>query len=239
MTKFLPELGFILLIAVYSIVITKIIPKKLYSFSNLIIAFGAILYGVFFGISLQQLGISLNLMLVNMLIGLALSMPIIIFTILFSSFPTFRKHFSHQPNQNYNWRQFAYELGFRIPFGTALSEEVIFRSVLFAILLTNHSVILAIIFDSIIFGLWHVFPTLHTVEDHKPLNDKLKNKYQRNMLAVLVSIITTSILGAGLAILTLKTKSFISAWILHSAINGSAVFGGYFAIWRTRRQTKV
>lgn len=239
MSKFLPELVFIFLIAIYSIVITKIIPKKLYSFSNLIIAFGAILYGVFFGTSLQQLGIGFNLILVNMLIGLALSMPIIISIILFSSYPTFSKHFSRQPNQNYNWHQFAYELGFRIPFGTALSEEVIFRSVLFAILLSNHSVILAIIFDSIIFGLWHVFPTLHAVKDHESLNNKLKNKHQRNMLAVFVSIITTSILGVGLALLTLKTKSFISAWVLHSAINGSAVFGGYFTIWRTRRQAKV
>ena len=47
----------------------------------------------------------------------------------------------------------------RIPFGTVLLEETLFRGVLLALALRRWSVATAVIVTSAIFGLWHVVPT--------------------------------------------------------------------------------
>lgn len=48
----------------------------------------------------------------------------------------------------------------RIPLGTVLLEEVAFRGVLYAMLARRHGVRAAIIGSSLLFGLWHVLPSL-------------------------------------------------------------------------------
>ena len=53
-----------------------------------------------------------------------------------------------------------YELGVRIPFVTALSEELLFRSVLLAVLLAICTTRWAAVWPSIAIGLWHVLTTL-------------------------------------------------------------------------------
>ena len=46
----------------------------------------------------------------------------------------------------------------RIPIGTTVFEELLFRSVLFALLVRLRDVCVAVIMSSIVFGLWHVAP---------------------------------------------------------------------------------
>jgi uncharacterized protein len=48
----------------------------------------------------------------------------------------------------------------RIPLGTALLEEVAFRGVLAAMLTRRHGVRAAVVVSSLLFGLWHVLPSL-------------------------------------------------------------------------------
>ena len=125
--KFIPEILFIVLIAIYSLVITRYIPKKYYSFSNLVISLGAICYGLLIGLNQYQLGLTVNSLIRGSIFGAVISLPIIICILLAVSIKKLRSHFSNTPKKNYNKRVFCYELLFRIPFGTALSEEVIFR----------------------------------------------------------------------------------------------------------------
>lgn len=237
--KLVSEIVFIVAIGVYSVVVTKIIPKKYYSFSNLLIATTAILYGLAIGLSLKQLGLSLTLLKNGLLSGLILSLPIFLIVMFIASSKKFRNHFSETPRKNYNFSTFIYEFLFRIPFGTALSEETIFRSVLLAILLSNHSHTTAIIVSSILFGFWHIFPTLHTIKTHDPIIEMMDNTRKRNKIAVIIAIMSTSLAGLIFALLTYKIGSFTVAWIVHSAINGFATLGGYLVVWHELRHQKV
>ncbi len=235
--KFIPEILFIVLIAIYSLVITRYIPKKYYSFSNLVISLGAICYGLLIGLNQYQLGLTVNSLIRGSIFGAVISLPIIICILLAVSIKKLRSHFSNTPKKNYNKRVFCYELLFRIPFGTALSEEVIFRSVLLAILLTNHPKTTALIIVSVLFGLWHIFPTLHTVKDHDPLIEMMDSIPKRNLIAVLSSVLATTLAGAAFTMIALFTGSFIASWIVHSSINGFATLGGYLAVWHENRKS--
>ncbi len=234
--RFISEIIFIVIIAIYSFIITRFVPKKYYSFSNILIAYGALWYGFAIGLSKEQLGLDPTAMIQSLFVGIALSLPVIVTVSFIASHKKLKIYFSSAPSKQYDIRSFCYEILFRIPFGTALSEEIIFRSVLLAILLTNHQSIVAIIVTSILFGLWHIFPTLHTIKNHDPLIAIMEDTRRRSFIALGTTILATTIAGLIFSALTVITGSFIAAWLLHSAINGSAIIAGYVSIWLQRRQ---
>lgn len=234
--RFIPEIIFIAVIALYSLFITRIVPKKYYSFSNILIALGAIAYALSIGLSTAQLGLSLDLLKKGLALGTLLSLPIIIIILLLASQKSLRKHFGATPEKNYNLRFFAHELFFRIPFGTAFSEEVIFRCVLLAILLSNHPRPTAIIVSSLLFGLWHIFPTLHTAKNRDPLIEMMDDTRKRNTVAVITSVLATTVAGFIFTLITIKAGSFVASWLVHCTINGFATAGGYLVVWYGRRQ---
>lgn len=225
------ELFFIIFVIIYSFIITHIVPRKLYSFVNIILSIGAIIYALIIAkIDLSKLGFSISAMKYSLLIGAIICIPLVICIIGVSIIPKFQKHFYEVPAKNNNLRVFAYEVLFRIPFGTAFSEEIIFRSVLLSILLTNHTSLIAIIISSVCFGFWHIFPTLKNLESNDTLNLPI-NKHSRNLFVTIGSILITSFAGIVFAFLTLKTQSFIASWMVHSTINGIPVLCGYILVW--------
>lgn len=52
----------------------------------------------------------------------------------------------------------------RIPRGTALGEEAMFRGALLGLFLRRHTRPTAVLASSTRFGLWHVLPTLDTLD---------------------------------------------------------------------------
>ena len=61
----------------------------------------------------------------------------------------------------------AYQVLLRIPLGTAFAEEVAFRGVLFAAW-RDSGALGAAIYSSLVFGLWHVGPTINAVRANTP-----------------------------------------------------------------------
>lgn len=51
----------------------------------------------------------------------------------------------------------------RIPLATALYEEVLFRGVVFGMFARRYSPFLSAVFTSALFGLWHILPTINTL----------------------------------------------------------------------------
>lgn len=235
--KLLPEITFVILIAVYSYVITHKMPKRYYSLSNLLVAATTVGASLLFGITVSDLGLSTNTIISGILYGLAFSIPIIIAVIFIATRTPFNKHFSHAPKKQFSRSKFIYEVGFRIPFGTALSEEVIFRGALMALLSQNYSFTVAAILSSLIFGLWHIFPTLHTNKSNDPLINYMDDQRKRSIIAVVAAVVATSILGFVLTIINNQSQSLVSSWIIHSSINGFAVLGGYITVWIQSRKS--
>lgn len=124
-----------------------------------------------------------------------------------------------------------------VPFGTVLFEEIAFRAVLFSMLARRFGVVPAIIISSILFGLWHILPSIGTHEQSAALGSVVGEGRRGNILAVTLSVLTTSIAGVVFAGLRLVSGSVLAPMGLHWATNGM----GYFFSWtiirfRSRRR---
>jgi hypothetical protein len=77
--------------------------------------------------------------------------------------PATRSYFLDQRAIGGGTGHLLYEVLVRIPFGTALAEEVVFRGSLLGLFLQRHSRTTATAMTSVLFGFWHVVPTLDTL----------------------------------------------------------------------------
>ena len=124
--------------------------------------------------------------------------------------------------------QAAYEVLARIPFGTALPEELIFRGAVLGLLTQRHSPALAISLSSVLFGLWHIAPTLDRLESNAATNGKpVAHKAAR----VAMAVAATSAAGVALAWLQRRSGSIVAPWMAHCAVNGT----GYLCAWTAAR----
>lgn len=108
-----------------------------------------------------------------------------------------------------------------IPFGTVLVEEFAFRGVLFALCADLWGTTTAIVLTSVLFGLWHISPSLemhdaHTVTTGSPIP------------TILSTVLVTGLGGVGFALLRVVTGSLFPPAALHWAMNGSGVVVGWF-----------
>lgn len=108
----------------------------------------------------------------------------------------------------------AYDTLVRIPLGTAVCEEVFFRGVLFAGLLDVTSVGGAVIVSSILFGLWHVGPTLAALAE----NDTELSR-ARCTLVVSGAVAATTVGGIAFSVLRLASGSLSTPVVAHWACN--------------------
>lgn len=103
----------------------------------------------------------------------------------------------------------------RIPLGTAVVEEVVFRGVLFAAWRdAGASTLVAALWASAAFGLWHVTPTIIGVR----INDPDAGR-QRLAVAVFVAVVLTTMTGLGLTWLRLESRGLVAPILLHAGIN--------------------
>ncbi len=115
----------------------------------------------------------------------------------------------------------------QVPFGTVLFEEIAFRAVLFSMLARRFGVVWAVVISSVLFGLWHILPAIGTHEQSAALGSVVGKGARGNILAVLLSVLTTTIAGVVFAGLRLVSGSVLAPMGLHWATNGM----GYFFSW--------
>ena len=121
-------------------------------------------------------------------------------------------------------REILYQAGLRIPVATALTEEIMFRSVLQALFARNHSLRTTLTWTSFIFGLWHILPTLDTFEGN-PASKLIQSPDRARLMAVLG--VTTTTIGAGLYFSSsMRSRSVAAPVLTHAAINIAALVAG-------------
>ena len=109
----------------------------------------------------------------------------------------------------------AYYVLIRIPLGTALTEEIVFRGMLFAAWrAAGLSILGAALCSSVAFGLWHIAPTVHGVRINDP--DASEGKVRA---AVLGAMLLTTVAGLGLTWLRVETAGLLGPIVLHAGIN--------------------
>ena len=103
----------------------------------------------------------------------------------------------------------------RIPVGTALTEELVFRGVLIAAWrAAGASTFVAALCASLAFGLWHIEPT--KIGMH--MNDPNASR-QKVAVAVAGALVLTTIAGLGLSWLRVTSGGLLAPIVVHAGIN--------------------
>lgn len=227
--------GFVLLLAGYSYLITHVIPRRFYTVSNLLASVLAVTYAIFFGLDLNDIGFSQSNFIGGLIYGILFSLPIVIGLPFLVFNKRTREYFSAKPSGFNSLRSALVELSIRVPLGTALSEEVLFRGVLLGLLTYHFENPTALIVSSIIFGLWHVLPTLKDFEEIDPLTTAVESKLPRRGHTVLITLVATGLIGLVFGWLRLVSGSLVAPWVVHASFNLVALGGGYLALRQQKR----
>ncbi|RIK09955.1 MAG: hypothetical protein DCC49_05040 [Acidobacteria bacterium] len=110
----------------------------------------------------------------------------------------------------------------RIPLATALSEEMIFRGALYALFRRNHSKIRAALMSSALFGIWHILPTIDSLNG----GNSMGSRKTRRIAALLGTVVSTGIAGLGFVALRERGRSIAAPVVVHATINVVAFLAG-------------
>ena len=178
------------------------------------------------GLSATELGLGLS----TWAVGLAWSAAIVVVTGIVvgiaGGIPRLRKLFADDRVTDVSGVTTARRALLDIPFGTVLVEEFAFRSVMFALAVGVWGTTTAIVVTSVLFGLWHISPSLEMHEAHAHTSGS-------PIPTILSTILVTGLGGVGFALLRVWTGSLFPPAALHWAMNGSGVVVGWI-VHRTR-----
>ena len=135
----------------------------------------------------------------------------------------------HDSRAQISGGRLLYELGVSIVLLTAIPEEFAFRGVLLGSALRLWGPWRASVITSLLFGLWHIEPTLGTMRDNHATVG-LSASIGGQVLVVLGAIAVTFVAGLVFCWLRLRSKSLIAPVMAHAATNGLALTVAWFTV---------
>jgi membrane protease YdiL (CAAX protease family) len=137
--------------------------------------------------------------------------------------------FLHDSRGQISGGRLLFELGVSVVLLTAIPEEFAFRGVLLGSALRLWGPWRASVITSLLFGLWHIEPTLHTMSDNRAVAGAAAS-VGGQVLVVLGAVAVTFAAGLVFCWLRLRSRSLIAPVMAHAAINGLALTVAWFAI---------
>jgi uncharacterized protein len=141
--------------------------------------------------------------------------------------------FLHDSRAQIGGGRLLHELGVSLVLLTAIPEEFAFRGVLLGSGLKMWGQWRASLITSVLFGLWHIAPTLHTMTDNHVFRGASASTGGR-VLLVLGAVAVTFVAGLAFCWLRLRSKSLIAPVIAHAATDGLALAVAWFAVHHPR-----
>src|SRR3954449_5524571 len=114
-----------------------------------------------------------------------------------------------------------------IPFGTVALEELAFRSVLWGALARHCRQWQVLVTTSVLFGLWHVLPSLHVAGTNRGVSDAVGGA--GNPLVVVGTVVLTTIGGLVFGEFRRRSGSVLASAGAHWATNALGVLFGLVA----------
>jgi membrane protease YdiL (CAAX protease family) len=119
----------------------------------------------------------------------------------------------------------AYRALVRIPLGTALPEELIFRGVLFGLLLPEGQ-LQAALWSSLVFGLWHIAPAYNRME----ANGRVAGTGRYALAGALAAAVAaTGAAGLAFTWLRVATGGIAAPLVLHATVNSLGMIAAHRA----------
>ena len=137
--------------------------------------------------------------------------------------------FLHDSRAQISGSRLLYELGVSILLLTAIPEEFAFRGVLLGSALRLWGPWRASLITSVLFGLWHILPTLHTMKDNRAVA-VASASIAGQSLVVAGSVAVTFVAGLIFCWLRLRSRSLIAPVMAHVATNGLALTVAWFTV---------
>jgi CAAX protease family protein len=181
------------------------------------------------GVSRAGLGMCPDRLGRGIRIGLTTALPAAAVVGLGAVVPATRGFFHDERARGGGARHVLFETLVRIPLGTALPEEVIFRGSLLGLFTQRHSPATAAWMTSILFGVCHVLPTLRTLPMN-PAGARAHGDLKRTAGAVLAAVTATTLAGYGLAWLRFRSESIAAPAVAHASLNGAAYLAARFVV---------
>ena len=117
-----------------------------------------------------------------------------------------------------------------IPVGTVLVEEVAFRGVLWGLLRRVRGTGTATVVSSILFGLWHILPSLGLASDNEAISGAVGSGGSARVGTVLATVVFTGLSGVVFCELRRRSGSVLAPAGLHWATNALSVLASA-AVW--------
>jgi len=136
----------------------------------------------------------------------------------------------HDSRYHFGWGHAALTAFVLIPVGTVLFEEVAFRGVLWGLLRHRHGTWVATSVSSVLFGLWHVLPSLGLAADDQAIGSTVGSGSSGQTVSVLGTVLFTGLAGVVFCELRRRSGSLLAPAGLHWTTNGLGVLAAT-AIW--------
>jgi membrane protease YdiL (CAAX protease family) len=219
----------------YGALLNELLPDATHVPANLAAAATVLTMARRADVSFADLGLSPESLRAGARVGFTVAAPIAAGIGLAARAPVTGPYFSDARVLRASRRRAAYEAAIRIPIGTALCEELLFRGALLALFRRRYSTAGAVAVSSLLFGCWHVLPALQSVADNS--SDGTPDESLRTLSLVVGTVAATTVAGVGLALLRLRSRSILAPVIVHAAINSSAFIAARRGI-QSRRATQ-
>jgi membrane protease YdiL (CAAX protease family) len=200
-------MAFLILLAaitIYGYVMPRQLIKRYYTVINLSFGLLTVLFAKIAGVSWTNLGLGTNRL------GVVLIITVLVF--LACVFTGFKNRLTLS-GKDYE------ELFIRIPIGTALAEELIFRSSLMGILLQNYGRIVALSVSSAVFGLWHILPGPGAILAAQKITSKYTPVWLALASSAILTVIATTAGGLFIGWLRIISAGIFFPWIFHASLN--------------------
>jgi uncharacterized protein len=212
-------------LALHNLAVHRLLPAPADAALNLATAAGLTAYARHAGCSRADLGIAVEDAGPGLRLGLGAAALAAGGVAVGVALPATRRFFADRRVGDAGRGEASYHLAVRIPLATALAEELLFRGVLLALFRRRRGTGAAVLWSSLLFGAWHVLPTLDHYQGN-PASDLVADPGRGRHLAVLATTLATTGAGGGFAWLRLRSGSVLAPTLAHAALNVSAYLAG-------------
>lgn len=147
----------------------------------------------------------------------------------------FTRRFLADDRANVGNRTMAYKVLVNVPLGTVLFEELAFRGVGLTLLRENFALWEAMALSSLLFGFWHILPSLVMHDANPAVGDLLGGGWRGRLRSVVLTVLGTAAAGMVFCLLRELSGSLFAPMALHWSING---LGFLAAGWVHRKQQR-
>jgi membrane protease YdiL (CAAX protease family) len=141
--------------------------------------------------------------------------------------PVTRGLFADQRTNALSGAEIAFKALVAVPVGTVLLEEIAFRGVLFALLRRLRTATTAAVLSSVLFGLWHILPSLNLNKDKPTLGSVFGQSVAGAVLVDIGAVLFTAVAGCLLCWLRDRSGSLLAPMALHWAVNALGYAVGF------------